>query len=112
MSLPVNLPMPNAAETARFADLYAAQTGVRLSSADAYGVLSRLVHYLYLTEYAPVRPLRPDDGLAGPGARRARDYRLRGAKASETRRRNWQARLDHEDWYGSLGDAARDALDA
>jgi hypothetical protein len=110
MSLPVNLPMPSAEEAERFADLYEERFGVRPSPYDAFDALRRLVAYVYLTEYAPRRPLRPDDGTAGPEARRAWDCRLRAAKASATRRQKREAALDHDAWYRSLGETDRDWL--
>ncbi len=83
----MNLPTPNAEETTEFIRLYEEKTGVTLSRADAFDSLSRLVRYLYLTQYEHVRPLRPQEPYGSLEAwRDARLTRLAARKEVSRRK--------------------------
>ena len=66
----MNLPVPNEQEVSKMQDLYNSRFGVVLNRNEAYDVLSRIAQLIYLTEYEPVRPLRPQEpeGQGAPAA--------------------------------------------
>ena len=53
----MNLPTPNADEVAGFVDLYRRETGKQIAHDDARDAFTRIVQFIYLTEYYPKRPL-------------------------------------------------------
>lgn len=55
----MKLPVPNAEEVTRMQALYLEEFGVELSREQAYDVLRNVMQFIYLTEYEPIRPLRP-----------------------------------------------------
>ena len=57
----MRLPIPNAAEVDRFIALHEADTGSKIAREDAYDALTRIAQFIYLTEYEPVRALRPQE---------------------------------------------------
>ena len=52
MPVPPDLPVPNAAEVQQFRILFLKQIGVLLSEEEAFDQCSRLVQFVFLTEYA------------------------------------------------------------
>ncbi len=55
----MNIPVPSAGEVARMQALCREYFGRDFSRGEAFDALCRIVAFVYLTEYEPVRPLRP-----------------------------------------------------